>query len=186
MKELQKLGAPPSYEKLELLQRRKLYAECIKILLLMGASAGTKVDVQSRPASLVLRAFSSSWFPSSCYISCRQDLKSGRTSLHIASEEANVELLSIFLDQPSSPTFINTAVGCFVFFSPNTPFLKRNASNPTLPLCISDVQRQHCAARRLLSAEPWESGGGGKAAGETRSRSGDQEHRERASVPAGA
>lgn len=57
MKELQKLGAPPSYEKLELLQRRKLYAECIKILLLMGAWAGTKVDLQSRAASLVFRAF---------------------------------------------------------------------------------------------------------------------------------
>lgn len=103
-----------------------------------------------------------------------------------------MELLSIFLDQPSSPTFVNAAVGfCLVFFQHTVLCcffsLKRNPSlNPTLPLCVADVQRQHGAAHRLLSAEPQESGGGGEAAGETRSRSGHQEHGERAAVPAGA
>uniref|UniRef100_A0AAQ4Q534 Nuclear factor of kappa light polypeptide gene enhancer in B-cells inhibitor, zeta n=1 Tax=Gasterosteus aculeatus aculeatus TaxID=481459 RepID=A0AAQ4Q534_GASAC len=42
-----------------------------------------------------------------------QDLKSGRTCLHMASEEANVELLRLFLAQPSSPALTfsgNTAL----------------------------------------------------------------------------
>lgn len=39
-----------------------------------------------------------------------QDLKSGRTCLHIASEEANVELMRLFLDQPSSASLINITV----------------------------------------------------------------------------
>lgn len=45
VKELRKQDSLP--QKMELLQRKKLYLECIKILLLMGASAGTKVG--SRP-----------------------------------------------------------------------------------------------------------------------------------------
>uniref|UniRef100_A0A8C2X4G2 Nuclear factor of kappa light polypeptide gene enhancer in B-cells inhibitor, zeta n=1 Tax=Cyclopterus lumpus TaxID=8103 RepID=A0A8C2X4G2_CYCLU len=57
------------YEARELLQKAQMYVECIKTLLLMGASCGTK---------------------------------SGRTCLHMASEEANVELFNVFLAQPSS------------------------------------------------------------------------------------
>ncbi|XP_029112958.1 NF-kappa-B inhibitor zeta [Scleropages formosus] len=60
-----------------LLRRRKLLGECISTLLSMGASYKTK------------------------------DLKSGRTALHIAAEEANVELLRLFLDQPDSLHIIN-------------------------------------------------------------------------------
>ncbi|XP_070786656.1 NF-kappa-B inhibitor zeta [Enoplosus armatus] len=77
VKELRSLGNPSSYIAMELLQRRQAHSECVKTLLLMGASCGTK------------------------------DLKSGRTCLHMASEEANVELLNIFLDQPSSLSVVN-------------------------------------------------------------------------------
>eukprot|EP00064_Thunnus_orientalis_P010997 superscaffoldBa00001544_g11027 len=62
-----------------------MYVQCTKTLLLMGASFGMK------------------------------DQKSGRTCLHIASEEANVELLNIFLEQPSSLTVVNVKT-----FSGNT------------------------------------------------------------------
>lgn len=77
VKELRTLENPCPYKTMELVQRRQMYVECIKALLLMGASLGTK------------------------------DLKSGRTCLHIASEEANVELFNIFLDQPSSLSTVN-------------------------------------------------------------------------------
>uniref|UniRef100_A0A667XSD8 Uncharacterized protein n=1 Tax=Myripristis murdjan TaxID=586833 RepID=A0A667XSD8_9TELE len=40
-----------------------------------------------------------------------QDLKSGRTSLHMASEEANIELLHFFLDQPLALALVNTFNG---------------------------------------------------------------------------
>ncbi|XP_035533710.1 NF-kappa-B inhibitor zeta [Morone saxatilis] len=85
VKELRNLGNPCSYMKMELGQRRQKHVECIKTLLLMGASFGTR------------------------------DLKSGRTCLHMASEEANLELLSIFLDQPSSLSIVNVPT-----FSGNT------------------------------------------------------------------
>ncbi|XP_062270914.1 NF-kappa-B inhibitor zeta-like [Scomber scombrus] len=85
MKDLRIVESTCSYMATELMQRRQTYIECIKTLLLMGASYGTK------------------------------DLKSGRTCLHIASEEANVELLSIFLEHPSSLTFVNVKT-----FSGNT------------------------------------------------------------------
>lgn len=97
-------------EKMELLQMKNIYLECIKILLLMGASAGTKVG--SRPRKGLSSPSGWSWatrFLTTCLV-CLQDLKSGRTSIHIACEEANVEVLSVFLHQPSSPSFINTAV----------------------------------------------------------------------------
>ncbi|XP_061082938.1 NF-kappa-B inhibitor zeta-like isoform X1 [Conger conger] len=61
-----------------LLQRRKQLEECIRTLLLMGASCRSK------------------------------DHKSGRTSLHMAAEEANVELLLLFLDQPDSLAIVNS------------------------------------------------------------------------------
>lgn len=77
VKELRSLKNLCSYVENELVQKIQMYVECIKTLLLMGASCWTK------------------------------DLKSGRTCLHMASEEANVELLNIFLDQPSSLSTVN-------------------------------------------------------------------------------
>ncbi|KAG7467042.1 hypothetical protein MATL_G00149130 [Megalops atlanticus] len=61
----------------ELMQRRKRLGECVCTLLLMGASHKTK------------------------------DHKSGRTPLYMAAEEANVELMRLFLDQPDSLAIIN-------------------------------------------------------------------------------
>ncbi|XP_059183930.1 NF-kappa-B inhibitor zeta-like [Centropristis striata] len=85
VRELRSLGNPVSYMVKELVQRTKMYVECIQTLLLMGASCRTK------------------------------DLKSGRTCLVMAAEEANVELLSIFLDQPTSLSVVNVKT-----FSGNT------------------------------------------------------------------
>ncbi|XP_073805368.1 NF-kappa-B inhibitor zeta isoform X2 [Danio rerio] len=68
-----------------LLQKRKKLAECIATLLQMGAALGT------------------------------QDCKSGRTALHMAAEQVNVELLRLFLDQPDCCSVINTRA-----FSGNT------------------------------------------------------------------
>ncbi|XP_062236696.1 NF-kappa-B inhibitor zeta isoform X2 [Platichthys flesus] len=59
------------------MQRKHTFVECIQTLLLMGASLATK------------------------------DLKSGRTCLHMASEEANVQLLKLFLDQRHSLSVVN-------------------------------------------------------------------------------
>lgn len=39
-----------------------------------------------------------------------QDQKSGRTCLHVASEEANVELMKVLLAQPSSSSVVNVQV----------------------------------------------------------------------------
>lgn len=40
-----------------------------------------------------------------------QEEKSGRTCLHMASEEANVELLRLFLEQPAARSLVNAKVG---------------------------------------------------------------------------
>ncbi|XP_039998341.1 NF-kappa-B inhibitor zeta [Xiphias gladius] len=85
IKELRCLENACSYMAMVLAQRRQMFVECIKTLLLMGASHRTK------------------------------DLKSGRTCLHMASEEANVELLQLFLDQPSSLSIVDVKT-----FSGNT------------------------------------------------------------------
>ncbi|KAG7239333.1 hypothetical protein INR49_029321 [Caranx melampygus] len=77
VKEERCLKNPCSYMAAELGQRRQMFVECVKTLLLMGASYGAK------------------------------DLKSGRTCLHMASEEANVELLRLFLDLPSMLSIVN-------------------------------------------------------------------------------
>ncbi|XP_073318535.1 NF-kappa-B inhibitor zeta-like [Pagrus major] len=84
-KELRHLENPCLYMTKEMVQKKQTYVECIKILLLMGASIGTK------------------------------DPKSGRTCLHMAAEEANVELFNILLDQPSSLSIVNVKT-----FSGNT------------------------------------------------------------------
>lgn len=86
VQELGRMAATPqSPGEVELMQRRKLLRQCVNTLLLMGASCATK------------------------------DHKSGRTSLHMASQEANVELLRIFLDQPDSLSIVNVKA-----FSGNT------------------------------------------------------------------
>ncbi|XP_028256092.1 NF-kappa-B inhibitor zeta isoform X2 [Parambassis ranga] len=77
IKETRKLENPCSYIMMEMAQRRLMYVECIKILMHMGASSGT------------------------------MDLKSGRTCLHMAAEEANVELFNVFLSQPASLSTVN-------------------------------------------------------------------------------
>ncbi|KAG7315739.1 hypothetical protein KOW79_020605 [Hemibagrus wyckioides] len=77
VQDLSRATAPQSPQTAALMQKRKLLGECINTLLLMGASYGTK------------------------------DRKSGRTALHMAAEEANVELLRLFLDQPDSLSVIN-------------------------------------------------------------------------------
>lgn len=60
-----------------LLKKGHAFLECVKALLQMGASCGTK------------------------------DQKSGRTSLHMAAEEANTQLLSLFLNQPTTLSVVN-------------------------------------------------------------------------------
>ncbi|XP_063733500.1 NF-kappa-B inhibitor zeta isoform X2 [Eleginops maclovinus] len=81
VKELRTLRNLCSYMKKELAQRAHMYVECINTLLLTGASSGTR------------------------------DQKSGRTCLHMAAEEANVELFNIFLDQPQSVVNLKTYSG---------------------------------------------------------------------------
>ncbi|CAH2223052.1 NF-kappa-B inhibitor zeta [Pelobates cultripes] len=61
----------------ELMQKNKAMVDTVKTLLMMGASVEA------------------------------QDRKSGRTALHLAAEEANLELLTIFLELPNSLSFIN-------------------------------------------------------------------------------
>lgn len=39
-----------------------------------------------------------------------KDRKSGRTALHLAAEEANLELIRLFLELPSCLSFVNTKV----------------------------------------------------------------------------
>ncbi|XP_057711763.1 NF-kappa-B inhibitor zeta isoform X2 [Corythoichthys intestinalis] len=56
---------------------KQIYVQCVETLLNMGASCTTK------------------------------DLKSGRTCLHMAAEEANCQLLNIFLRQPSALNVVN-------------------------------------------------------------------------------
>ncbi|XP_042369000.1 NF-kappa-B inhibitor zeta [Plectropomus leopardus] len=85
VKELRSAENLCSFMTKELEQKAQMFVECIQTLLLMGASCETK------------------------------DLKSGRTCLHVASEEANLELLNIFLERPSSLSEVNVKT-----FSGNT------------------------------------------------------------------
>lgn len=39
-----------------------------------------------------------------------KDRKSGRTALHLAAEEANLELIRLFLELPSCLSFVNAKV----------------------------------------------------------------------------
>ncbi|XP_035485982.1 NF-kappa-B inhibitor zeta isoform X1 [Scophthalmus maximus] len=86
VEELRRLESPCSYMVMHLVQRKHSFVESIKTLLLMGACLATK------------------------------DLKSGRTCLHMAAEEANLELMEIIFDQPHSLSIVNVKT-----FSGNTP-----------------------------------------------------------------
>lgn len=90
-----------------------------------------------------------------------QDLKSGRTSVHMACEEANVEVLSVLVHQPSSASFINTAVSRRNLTIQSG---KGNVADSLAPSGVPDVQRQHGAARGLLPAGSPGSSGGREAA----------------------
>ncbi|XP_069060901.1 NF-kappa-B inhibitor zeta isoform X2 [Pleurodeles waltl] len=68
---------PHSPEVQERLLKTKRLVDTIRSLIHMGASVETR------------------------------DLKSGRSALHLAAEEANVDLLRLFLDLPNSVTFVN-------------------------------------------------------------------------------
>ncbi|XP_048202491.1 NF-kappa-B inhibitor zeta [Perognathus longimembris pacificus] len=76
--ELQRNQQPRSPEVQELLLKNKSLVDTIKCLIQMGASAEAK------------------------------DRKSGRTALHLAAEEANLELIRLFLELPSCLSFVNT------------------------------------------------------------------------------
>uniref|UniRef100_A0A3B3V846 NFKB inhibitor zeta n=1 Tax=Poecilia latipinna TaxID=48699 RepID=A0A3B3V846_9TELE len=85
VKEVRHLENPCPFMISELAHRRRRFVECVRTLMHMGASYGTK------------------------------DLKSGRTCLHMAAEEANIELLHLFLEQPMSLAVVNVKT-----FSGNT------------------------------------------------------------------
>ncbi|XP_023153635.2 NF-kappa-B inhibitor zeta isoform X2 [Amphiprion ocellaris] len=109
VKEMRKAEDSCSYMVAERVQRRQMLVECIKILLHMGASYGTK------------------------------DLKSGRTCLHMACEEGNVELLNMFLDQPISLSIVNVKT-----FSGNTALhiVSSLQNNPTQAEAVKLLMRK--------------------------------------------
>ncbi|XP_042532880.1 NF-kappa-B inhibitor zeta isoform X1 [Dipodomys spectabilis] len=76
--ELQRNQQHHSPEVQELLLKNKSLVDTIKCLIQMGASVEAK------------------------------DRKSGRTALHLAAEEANLELIRLFLELPSCLSFVNT------------------------------------------------------------------------------
>uniref|UniRef100_A0A6I8S886 Provisional ortholog of NFKB inhibitor zeta n=1 Tax=Xenopus tropicalis TaxID=8364 RepID=A0A6I8S886_XENTR len=77
VQQLQKNMQDRTPETEELLLKNKAMVDTVKMLLQMGASVEAK------------------------------DTKSGRTALHLAAEEANLELLGLFLELPRTLAFIN-------------------------------------------------------------------------------
>lgn len=75
--ELQRNQQPRSPEVQDLLLKNKSLVDTIKCLIQMGAAVEAK------------------------------DRKSGRTALHLAAEEANLELIRLFLELPSCLSFVN-------------------------------------------------------------------------------
>ncbi|XP_037690970.1 NF-kappa-B inhibitor zeta isoform X2 [Choloepus didactylus] len=75
--ELQRNQQPHSPEVQELLLKNKSLVDTIKCLIQMGAAVEAK------------------------------DRKSGRTALHLAAEEANLELIRLFLELPNCLSFVN-------------------------------------------------------------------------------
>ncbi|KAK1802914.1 hypothetical protein P4O66_021454, partial [Electrophorus voltai] len=102
------LSAPQSPQAAAQMQRRKLLGECISTLLLMGACCGSKVSINGpqTPSATTPMASLAKLFIL-CGSPLLQDRKSGRNALHMAAEEANVELLRLFLDEPNSLSVIN-------------------------------------------------------------------------------
>lgn len=158
VKELRSLESPCSYMAMGLAQRKQMYVECIKTLLLMGASCGTKVAmVDFIPSSFLgCRGLTLRKWPCSHSVSFSslQDLKSGRTCLHMASQEANVELFSIFLDQPSSLSIVNAKVSCAV--AVKSGWNECNAQTARAVVCDSasacfrpSVETQRCTLSAL-------------------------------------
>uniref|UniRef100_A0A8D2JPA6 NF-kappa-B inhibitor zeta n=1 Tax=Sciurus vulgaris TaxID=55149 RepID=A0A8D2JPA6_SCIVU len=76
--ELQRNQQPHSPEVQELLLKNKSLVDTIKCLIQMGAAVEAK------------------------------DRKSGRTALHLAAEEANLELIRLFLELPGCLSFVNS------------------------------------------------------------------------------
>ncbi|KAM8872613.1 NF-kappa-B inhibitor zeta [Synchiropus picturatus] len=72
VKQLRLQGNSCSRHRKELLRKKMTLSGCVQTLLNLGATCGTK------------------------------ELKSGRTSLHMAAEAANIELLCLFLEQTST------------------------------------------------------------------------------------
>ncbi len=99
---------PPFAQSLALLQKRKLLAECVSTLLLMGASLEAKVNVVL--LELQVWIVSDGHHNSCVFIVFQTGPQECRTALHMAAEEANVELLRIFLDQSNYFSVINTKV----------------------------------------------------------------------------
>ncbi|XP_061687168.1 NF-kappa-B inhibitor zeta isoform X2 [Syngnathoides biaculeatus] len=105
-------------------QRKQMYALCVEALLNMGASCGTA------------------------------DLKSGRTCLHMAAEEANHQLLTIFLKQPSGLSSLNNKT-----FSGNTALhVVSSLQNHPAQLEVLKMLMRWGAdptARNLENERPW-------------------------------
>lgn len=125
VKEQRALENPCPYMSRELARRRLMYVQCIKILLLMGASFGTRVIITTAAFFFCNATWSSvsvALISAGESLSCKtdnsaslfpQEMKSGRTCLHMAAEEANVELFQHLLDQSSSLSIVNVKVSCF-------------------------------------------------------------------------
>ncbi|XP_061634164.1 NF-kappa-B inhibitor zeta [Phyllopteryx taeniolatus] len=113
-------------------QRKQMYVLCVEALLNMGASCGTA------------------------------DLKSGRTCLHMAAEEANRQLLTIFLKQSSGLSSLNNKT-----FSGNTA-LHIVSSLQNYPTQLEAVKMLMIGgadptARNLENELPWHLAHGGPA-----------------------
>lgn len=163
VKELRSLGNPCSYIAMELVQRRQMFVECIQTLLLMGASFGTKVTIKTTGEHQTLvhiNTFKMQSFLKSyskiiflLYFPFPQDLKSGRTCLHMASEGANVELLNIFLDQPSSLSVVNIKVSCFVVTKSCNTQAARTVMCDSTSVCFRrSVETRPCTLSALCKA----------------------------------
>ncbi|XP_051913703.1 NF-kappa-B inhibitor zeta isoform X3 [Hippocampus zosterae] len=118
------------FQQRELLQRKHIYVQCVKALLYIGASCGTK------------------------------DLKSGLTCWHMAAEEANCQLLRVFLEWPSALSSLNHKS-----FSDNTALHVASSlqNHPAQPEALKMLMRGGAdpTARNLENELPWQLAPGG-------------------------
>lgn len=136
-------------EFLPLCSCRKPHAQAIKRL---------KVHIR---CSVVSSAVKKTWMLQNwpCYhgvflLLFPQDLKSGRTCLHMASEEANVELFQLFLDHSSSLSIVNVKVSCFDMMKGcSISWHCRKQHVMCSSVYVSDVQWKHSPAHRQLFAK---------------------------------